>query len=143
MADREAVFDLHVTALKAVVSDVLSGEWDTDLFNIEETYLKEGDFLVVTHEKRVIGMGALRRVDKACGEIKRMRVLPSYWGQGIGQTLLDRLTHRARELGFDKLVLDTTIQLVSARRLYEKNGFKETRRGILGGFETIYYEKLF
>ena len=140
--DHAAVCDLHVRVLVATGAYIGSGHWDEDLNNIEAIYLQPGgDFLIVSHENRLIAMGALRRIDESCGEIKRMRVEPSFQGQGLGQRLLNALIERARELGYRKIVLDTTVKQIAAQRLYEKNGFTEVRRGSLGGFKTIYYER--
>lgn len=142
--DRDQVVRLHVEALKAAGAYIRSGHWDDDLNNIEEVYVQHGgDFLVVVDGESLIGMGALRRISDTCVELKRMRVLPAIQGKGIGQMILTRLLVRARELGFSHVILDTTIQQTAAKKLYEKNGFVEVRRGILGGFETIYYEKYF
>lgn len=140
--DRDYVWALHITALKSTGTYTSSGAWDQDLFHIEETYLANGgDFLVALHEQCLIGMGALKRVDDTTGEIKRMRVDPAYQGKGIGQKLLTLLITRAQDLGYERLILDTTVKQIAAQHLYERNGFQEIRRGVLGGFETIYYKK--
>jgi len=51
------------------------------------------------------------------------------------------LEKRARELGYSVLHLDTAVVLVGAQHFYAKNGFKEVRRGQLGGLDCIFYEK--
>ena len=86
-------------------------------------------------------MGALRRDFDGRAWITRMRVSPRLQGQGIGQTLLDALHRRAAELGYGTLHLDTTVGQTAARRLYEKNGYRETGRGMVGPFRCFYYER--
>lgn len=71
-----------------------------------------------------------------------MRVHPDYQNRGFGQQLLDALQNRARNLGYTKLVLDTTVQQVAAQRFYEKSGFVRRGAGMIGSFSVIYYEKL-
>ncbi len=144
--DKEAVYNLHVKAMKhagtfAEAPDLRTA-WDKDFQNIEEVYINnKGEFFVVTIDGKLIGMGALRKVDETTAEVKRMRVEPSLQGQGIGKMILDKLIERAKEFGYNKLVLDVAEKQAGARHLYETRGFKEFKRGQLGGQETIYYER--
>ena len=48
---------------------------------------------------------------------------------------------RAKQLGYKQLHLDTSEQLVAARHLYEKNGYREVTRGKVGAFTIIQYEE--
>ena len=48
----------------------------------------------------------------------------------------------AAGLGFAQLHLDTTVRRVAAQRPYDKNGYREARRGEMPGFECVFYEKL-
>ena len=141
-SDKDQVKNLHRLALEATGAFYKSGKWDGDLDKIPETYLQGGDFLVGFMDDRLIAMGALKRISKRVGEIKRMRVIPELQGQGIGRTMLERLEERARQLGFTTLQLDTTIKQVVAQKLYERTGYVEIRRGIEGWpLETIFYKK--
>ena len=119
-----------------------SGPWDSDLDAIESVYLRAGgEFLVGVLEGEAVAMGALRLDPDGRAWITRMRVFPRLQGRGIGQTLLDRLHHRAAELDLGTLHLDTTVGQAAARRLYEKNGYRETGRGRVGPYECLYYER--
>ncbi len=144
-ADAQAVYDLHVTAMKQAGTYVGVSEdgqrWDEDFENIEDIYIKNrGEFYVVTVGGKTIGMGALREVDQTAAEIKRMRVDPELQGKGIGALILDRLIQRAKELGYKKLILDVAEKQKIAQRLYESRGFTKYKRGTLAGQETIWYE---
>jgi GNAT superfamily N-acetyltransferase len=86
-------------------------------------------------------MGALMKISPEKAELKRMRVKPGLQGRGYGQTLLDALHRRAAELGFSTLRLDTTVRQRAAQRLYLKNGYREARRGNVGSFDCIFYER--
>ena len=141
-ADREAVRKLHDEALNDVGAHLGSGPWDADLDAIESVYLwAGGEFLVGVLEGEVVAMGALRLDPEGRAWITRMRVSPRLQGRGIGQTLLDSLHRRAAELGLGTLHLDTTVGQTAARRLYEKNGYRETGRGTVGPYECLYYER--
>ena len=140
--DKHAVRRLHDDALNEVGAHLGRGLWDEDLDEIEGFYLKSGgEFLVGVLDGEVVAMGALRRISRETAEIKRMRVKPGLQGRGYGQTLLDALHRCAAELGYSTLRLDTTMQQRAARRLYIKNGYREVRRGSIGPFECVFYER--
>lgn len=139
--DREAVWNLHNDALNEVGAHLGNGTWDDDLHAIESVYLEDGgEFLVGEQDGRLIAMGALRRTSGDRAGITRMRVAPALQGRGIGQALLDALHRRAAELGYATLHLDTTVHQKAARRLYERNGYREVGRGPVGPFDCVYYE---
>jgi len=140
--DREAVWRLHNEALDEVGAHLGNGAWDDDLHEIEGAYLGAGgEFLVGVLDGRVVAMGALRRISSGSAEIKRMRVEPALQGRGHGQALLDALHRRAADLGYSTLRLDTTVHQRAARRLYEGNGYRELRRGRIGPFDCVFYER--
>jgi ribosomal protein S18 acetylase RimI-like enzyme len=141
--DKEAVRDLHIMALKAAGAFYQSGWWDADLDDIEECYLNDGgEFLVGLIDEAIVVMGALRKIDEAVVELKRMRVHPDCQRQGHGQIMLATLEARARALNYKVIQLDTTLQQEAAQKLYEKNGYVETHREVEGKpFEIIYYRK--
>ncbi len=141
-ADQQAVEHLHVFALQQTGAYLGRGPWDNDVYAIEEVYLKnQGEFLIGECDGLVVAMGALRRTSPERAEIKRMRVHPEYQGRGYGQLILEALEVRARALGYQTLHLDTSVLQIPARRLYEKNGFREVGRDIYGQIEVLLYEK--
>jgi len=88
-----------------------------------------------------VAMGAFRRTSPERAEIKRMRVHPDYQGRGLGQIILSELEARARTMGYKTLHLDTSVVQLPARKLYEKNGFREVGRDKYHDLEVILYEK--
>ena len=139
--DQEAVWNLHNDALHEVGAHLGSGDWYDDLHSIESVYLEDGgEFLVGVQDGHIVAMGALWRSAGDRAGITRMRVAPGLQGRGIGQTLLDALHRRAAELGYATLHLDTSVHQTAARRLYEKNGYREVGRGSIGPFDCVYYE---
>jgi ribosomal protein S18 acetylase RimI-like enzyme len=141
-SDHEAVCALHKTALLAAGAPFSAGSWDADLDQIQTVYMDNaGEFFVGTLEGRVVAMGALMRTGPCEAQIRRMRVHPDVQRRGFGQAIYDALEKRARELGYSRLHLDTSIVQVAAQRFYIKNGFQEFRRGKLGVVDSIFYEK--
>lgn len=141
-ADSAVVWELHNAALSATGAHIGNGPWDDDLRHIEQVYLQNsGEFLVGEYEGWVVAMGALKKTSADRAEIKRMRAAPSFQGNGFGQAILEALEQKATALGYQTLHLDTTVKQVAAQKLYRKNSYKETRRSIVAGIETIFYEK--
>ncbi len=140
--DNNSVWDLHNRALNAVGAHGGNGKWDDDLKNIDNIYIKMGgEFLIMEEDNKIIGMGALLRKSRDIGEIKRMRIEPKLQGHGLGSMLLTRLLEIGKECGIKKFVLDTTIQQLSAQRLYEKFGFVKVKTALVGKYEVLFYEK--
>ena len=141
-ADREAVEYLHVYVIQQTGAYLGRGPWDDDVYAIEETYLNnQGEFLIGEWDGVFVAMGAFHRTSPERAEIKRMRVHPDYQGRGLGQIILNELEARARAMGYTTLHLDTSILQVPARKLYEKNGFREVGRDKYQDLEVILYEK--
>ena len=53
------------------------------------------------------GIGALKRLDAARGELKSMRVDDRFRGSGVGRAILRHIVHDARERGMTSLWLET------------------------------------
>jgi ribosomal protein S18 acetylase RimI-like enzyme len=141
-ADQETVEYLHVHAIQQAGAYLGRGPWDDDVYTIEETYLNnQGEFLIGEWDGIFVAMGALRRTSSERAEIKRMRVHPDYQGRGLGQIILSELEAHACAMGYTTLHLDTSVVQVPARKLYEKNGFREVGRDTYQDLEVILYEK--
>ena len=72
------------------------------------------------------GCVAIRRVDDDACELKRLYVRPAERGTGLGRTLVEAALARARELGYRRVLLDTTPGMEAAHELYRRLGFRET-----------------
>ena len=72
------------------------------------------------------GCIAVRRIDEADCEMKRLFVSDSFRGLGMGESLATAAIDWAREAGYARMLLDTLPSMGSAHRLYERLGFAET-----------------
>jgi len=91
-----------------------------------------GAFLVAYLDDVAVGCGAVRRLDEATAELKRMYVDPSVRGQGIGRALVEALEREARQIGVTRIVLETGTRLAPAIKLYEAMGY--TRIPLFGEY---------
>ena len=91
-----------------------------------------------------VGCGALRALDSATVELKRMYVVPSARGNGVGAAIVTELEDIATSLGFTRIVLETCKVLAAANRLYAKCGFVRTANygPYVGVTRSLCYEKI-
>lgn len=85
----------------------------------------EGELLVAIENNEVLGMVAYHRHSNTRCEMKRLYVRPSARGMHLGETLIDEIIKRAKNAGYNEMVLDTIEPLKTAIYLYKKNGFVE------------------
>jgi GNAT superfamily N-acetyltransferase len=71
----------------------------------------------------VVAGGGLRRLDDDVAEIKRMFVRPAARSRGVARALLDALELTAKELGYQKVRLDTGPKQVHGLALYRSAGY--------------------
>jgi putative acetyltransferase len=93
--------------------------------NLHPEQLKPGlgTFVIARADGVAIGCGALRRRDDTTSEVKRMYVEPALRGRGVARAILEHLEAAARELGTQRLVLETGIHQAEAIGLYRRAGF--------------------
>jgi putative acetyltransferase len=100
---------------------------DKDVLQIEEFYLATGgEFWVIEHEQQLVGTGAyypIKRGEKAV-EIRKMYLLSSVRGLGLGKYLLQQLETAIAARGFQQIWIETASVLVEAIKLYESNGYQ-------------------
>jgi|SRR3954467_10335005 len=75
---------------------------------------------------QLLGVGALKELDTAHGELKSMHTAVEARGQGVARALLSHLLSLAASRGYDRVSLETgsTDAFVPARELYASFGFE-------------------
>src|SRR5437867_987214 len=91
----------------------------------EEVAPGHGAFLLACHDAKPVGCGAVRLLDSATAELKRMYVRPRLRGLGVGRQLVASLEAEARALGARRLILETGRRQEAALSLYRRCGFEE------------------
>lgn len=83
-------------------------------------------FWTVWDDDRVVGCGALKRLDADHAELKSMRTATARKRSGVASRLLEHIIAEARRMGFQRLSLETGSAefFRPARSLYKKFGFE-------------------
>ena len=83
-------------------------------------WLRNGD------SNEFAGCGALKDLGEGHGELKSMRTRTQFLRKGVAQALLSHILHKAEDLGFKRISLETGTQAVflPAHSLYTRNGFE-------------------
>ena len=87
-----------------------------------------GECLLAELDWEAAGIVMLKASDNGTGEMNRMFVRAAARRQGIGRALCLRLIERARELGYDSMVLSALDQHREALPLYRSLGFVDDKR---------------
>ena len=99
----------------------------SDMDDIQQTYFEnDGTFLVMTDDERIIGTGAILKIDDEICELKRLWLLFEYHGKGLGYRMIQELFAFAREKGYQKVRLETDRDHQNrAFDFYKRLGFYE------------------
>lgn len=93
-------------------------------------------FFTAREDGELLGIGALKDLEGAGGEIKSMRTAPDHTGRGVGRAILDAIIAEARGRDYEALWLETGTgsDFVAANTLYDRTGFQEC--GPFGHYPT-------
>ncbi len=91
----------------------------------EEMVAPTGVFLVGYEADEPVACGGLRRLDEDVAEIKRMYVSPAERSRGVGRALLEALEAAGRELGYERVRLDSGPEQVHGQALFRAAGYTE------------------
>ncbi|MFD9124021.1 GNAT family N-acetyltransferase [Kitasatospora sp. NPDC059571] len=98
-----------------------------------------GTFLVGRVAGRPVACAGLRVLDRRTAELTRVFVRPAARGTGGGGALLGAIDDAARSLGAERIVLDTRLDLVEARALYLRHGYREIPAYSSGPYAEVWY----
>lgn len=119
--DQEAVQSLIIAGLAEYWGEI-NPRSNPDLDDICENY-KDAIFMVAWFDGRIVGSGALIPRSNQVAEIVRVSVVAELRRRGVGKKILKRLCQKAKELGFQRIVLETTSTWGGAIEFYKRFGF--------------------
>lgn len=94
--------------------------------NIESLYAQEGLLKLIAVAEttgEIVACIAYRTYAPGVAEMKRLYVKPAHRGRHLGRILAERIIIVAKERGFDKIILDTMVEMKAAQQLYHQLGF--------------------
>ena len=126
---------------------------DGEMSRLREVFseAERNAFWVVEADEKIIGMFGIEGRSNESTELRRMYLDPRHRGRGIAQRMLQCAEARARELGFEKLVLSTAEVQEAAIAFYRKSGYSLVRTGradtmstktVGGGLTRFHFEKV-
>jgi putative acetyltransferase len=94
-----------------------------DIAGLKDSSIK---FWSLWDEKKLMGIGALKFLDKEHGEFKSIRVCNKFRGKGNGSKVINHLILEAKKLNIKRLSLETGAGdfFLTARKLFNKCGFE-------------------
>jgi putative acetyltransferase len=100
---------------------------DADIKDIESSYFGRGGtfFVLETEDGSIVGAYGLYPIDEQTCELRKMYLHKAHRGKGLGKLLLEDALSKARQLGFNKMILETASVLKEAISLYRSYGFVE------------------
>jgi putative acetyltransferase len=100
---------------------------DADINDIESSYFGRGGtfFVLETEDDSIVGAYGLYPIEEKTCELRKMYLHKAHRGKGLGKFLLEDAIAKARQLGFERMILETSSVLKEAASLYRSYGFME------------------
>jgi putative acetyltransferase len=116
-----ALLELHLSAMHENTPPE-----DVHALDLSGLMAADMSLWVARRNGRLAGMGGMKELDPAWGEIKSMRTHPDFLRQGIAAALLEHVIAEARKRGYRRLSLETGRgeAFEAALSLYRRYGFE-------------------
>jgi GNAT superfamily N-acetyltransferase len=126
-ADIEQARELFREYSAWVETDLCFQNFEKELAALPGSYAEpDGRLLLAFHDGQLAGCVGLRKIGEGICEMKRLFVRDAFRGKRIGRNLIDSIVREAKELGYERMRLDTLPpQMNDAIALYRSFGFKE------------------
>lgn len=130
-ADMAITRELFVEYQQWLGVDLCFQDFDNEIANLPGKYAPpDGEIYIARVGDAVAGIVAVRPIGDAAlklSEMKRLYVRDAWRGQGLGRTLAELVIAFAADAGYGRMMLDTLAQLATAKAMYGRMGFVETK----------------
>ena len=125
-ADRDKVIDIVRSVLHEFAMHWDPQGADAELMSMPGSYSDAGGvcLVVVDNDDSIVGVLGMMPVSDQMVELRKMYLLPSTRGHGVGRCLVEYAINWARAAGFAQIELETAAALKAAIALYQKMGFQ-------------------
>ena len=114
-----------ISLVKLLDIDLAKRDGEDHAFYAQFNKIGSIRYAVVAYDnKKPVGCGAIKQFSADAVEVKRMYVLPEERKKGIAATILSELEKWAKELSYEKCVLETGKKQPEAIALYLRRGYK-------------------
>jgi carbonic anhydrase len=107
--------------------DLCFQDFEREVAELPGCYAPPGGRLLIARVGgEVVGCVGLRPLEIGVCEMKRLWVEPGFAGHGIGRALAEAIIDAARQIGYQRMRLDTIpARMPAAQHLYSALGFRE------------------
>ncbi len=133
-AIREAIGDGDIASVRTLLIeyqtelgiDLTFQGFADELKNLPGAYASPaGCLFIALIGDQAAGCVGLRQFDQASCEMKRLYVRPEFRKAKLGIELARHVIVKARQLGYQRMLLDTLPTMQRAQRMYEQIGFRD------------------
>jgi len=107
------------------VSFDIAAMLEEDMNSLDKFMPPKGRLLLGYVDDQPMGIACLKALTDSIGEVKRMYVRPEARNRGLGRALLNQLLEEARQIGYERVRLDSARFMTEAHKLYPSTGFHE------------------
>jgi ribosomal protein S18 acetylase RimI-like enzyme len=119
--------ELFLEYAKSLGFSLCFQNFDKELANLPGDYSPpDGRLLLVEYDGQIAGCVALHKLEESICEMKRLYLRPAFRGKGLGRAIADRIIEEARQMGYQRMRLDTVEPVMKdAVAMYRRIGFRE------------------
>jgi ribosomal protein S18 acetylase RimI-like enzyme len=122
-----AARELFLEYAKSLGFSLCFQSFDAELAGLPGDYAPpEGRLLLAQYQDQLAGCVALHKLEPKICEMKRLYLRPQFRGKGLGRALADQIIAEARQIGYERIRLDTVEPVMKdAVAMYRRIGFQE------------------